>query len=107
MSMPIWVGLILVIMAMVVFSGWFFNLAGGLKELVLDDQLFGIRIAVASVFSFLLFIGSFWVIATVNECKSGTREGIFASLNCEEYNKLSTGLEGLFKEVDQETNQSL
>lgn len=107
MSMPIWVGLILVTIAVVVFSGWFFNLAGGLKELVLDDQLFGIRIAVASVFSFLLFIGSFWVIATVNECKSSNPEGIFVNLNCEEYNKLSTGLEGLFKKTDQESNQAL
>ncbi len=107
MSMPIWVGLVLVIIALTVFSGWFLNLAGGLRELVLDDQLFGVRIAMASVLSFLLFIGSFWVIAMVNECKSLSPEGIFANLNCEEYSKLSTGLEGLFNKADQESNQPL
>lgn len=107
MNMPLWVGIILLLVALVVFSGWFFNLAGGLRELVLDDQFFGLRIVMASVFSFVLFIGSFWVIATVNECKSLNPEGIFASLNCEEYNKLSTGLEGLFHKTDQEPNQTL
>ena len=105
--MPLWVGIILTLVALVVFSGWFFNLAEGLRELVLDDQFFGLRIVAASLFSFVLFIGSFWMIATVNECKNIDHEGIFASLNCEEYNKLSTGLEGFFDKTNQESDQTL
>lgn len=105
--MPLWVGIILIAIALVVFSGWFFNLASGLREIVLDDQFFGLRIVVASIFSFILFAGSFWVIATVNECRNTNPEGIFASLNCEEYSKLSTGFEGLFHKTNQEPNQAL
>src|SRR3989338_1881879 len=107
MQMPIIVGVILAIMALVPLSGWFYEYATGRRELVLDDKLFNYRIAAATLFSTLFMVGIFWVIATVNECPNQTREGIFAGLNCEGYLMIKTSADNLFQPKDKAIDQSL
>lgn len=64
MDMPLWVGLFLTGISLVCFTGWFFGLAAGLKEVVLDDQFFIYRIFGASAMCIALFAGSFFVLVT-------------------------------------------
>lgn len=64
MNMPLWVGIFMGIITLVCFTGWFFNLAVGLKEIVLDDQFFAYRIFGASALCIMLFAGSFFVLVT-------------------------------------------
>lgn len=107
MQMPIVVGIILAVMALVTFSGWFYEYATGMRELVLDDKLFNLRISLATLFSMLFMVAVFWVIATVNECPNQTREGIFAGLKCEGYLKIKASADNLFKPKDKAIDQSL
>lgn len=107
MQMPIVVGIILAIMGLVTFSGWFYQYASGMGELVLDDNLFGYRIAAATVMSIVFMVAVFWVIALVNECPNQTREGIFSGLKCDSYLKIKASADQLFKPNNQPINESL
>ena len=51
MQMPVIVGMIVATMFLVTFSGWFYNYALGMEELVLDDKFFSYRIVAASLVS--------------------------------------------------------
>jgi len=64
MDVPLWVGSILAVISLVCFTGWFFGLASGLKEVVLDDQFFIYRIFGVSAMCITLFAGSFFVLIT-------------------------------------------
>lgn len=90
--MPVWVGVILAIIFMVVFSEWFFHAFVGWKEIILDDVFYGYRIAGASLLSILVIGSTFMVMAYVTECPNENREGVFERLNCEQYKKIRVGL---------------
>lgn len=107
MQMPIVVGVFVALMFLTTFSGWFYELVTGMRELVLDDQLFGFRIFAASFASIVLAVLVFWVIATVNECPNEKREGIFAGLRCEGYLQLKASADNFFQPKDKAVNQSL
>ena len=91
MQMPVIVGVILAIVFMIVFSEWFYHTFVGWKEVVIDDQLFGLRIAGAAIFSMLILFGTFMGMAYVTKCPNEEREGVFEKLNCEEYQKIKLG----------------
>jgi hypothetical protein len=97
MKMPVVVGVILALMFFVSFSGWFYNLVSGMKQLVLDDKFFGMRIVGTTIASFTFMIIVFVGIATVSECKNEKREGVFASLRCEEYLSIRSSTKELFQ----------
>lgn len=92
MQMPVWVGVILAIIFLTVFSEWTFHTVVGWKEIVLDDIYYTYRIAGVTLFSILIMSSTFLVMAYVTECPNETREGFFAKLNCEQYYKIKTGL---------------
>lgn len=107
MQMPVVIGVIIAVMALVTFSGWFYGYTGGMQELVLDDKLFNYRIALATISSIAFMVAMFWVIATVNECPNQTREGVFAGLKCDDYLKIKTSADNLFQPKNKTINQSL
>ena len=92
--MPVWVGVVLAIIMMVVFSEWFFHAFVGWREIILDDVFYGYRIAGASLLSLLVIGSTFMVMAYVTECPNEIREGVFERLNCEQYKKIRVGLGG-------------
>lgn len=99
--MPVIVGVVVGIVFLVAFSEWFFHLVAGWKEFVLDDVFFRYRVAGMSLLTILVMGGAFWGMALVTECKEEKEtEGIFASLNCEEYQKIKVGAEKLFLPED-------
>ena len=104
--MPVIVGVILAVMFLGVFSEWFYHLAQGVREVVLDDVYFNYRILGASLVSILIVVVAFVGIATVNECKEDEREGIFASLKCEEYLSLRASTEELFQPSEEVEDDS-
>lgn len=101
MQMPVAVGIIVAIIFLVAFSEWFYHLVVGLKGFVLDDVFFRYRIIGISLLSFLVMGGTFYGMALTNECKNEVREGIFANLNCEEYNKILVGSEEILLQIEQ------
>lgn len=105
--MPIIVGVILALMALVTFSGWFYEYATGMRELVLDDRFFNYRIVATTIVSMLFMVMIFFVIATINECPNQTREGIFAGLKCEGYLKIKASADELFKPKNEAIDQTL
>jgi|CXWL01.1.fsa_nt_gi hypothetical protein len=107
MQMPVVVGIILSVMFLVTLSGWFYNFATGMREAVLDDKFFNLRIVWASLVSVAFFVGVFFIISIVNECPNEKREGIFAGLNCEEYSKLKASTNLLFKPNNKAVDQPL
>ncbi len=107
MEMPVVVGIIIAIMALVTFTGWFYEYATGMQELVLDDRFFNYRIVLATLASVLFMVAVFWVIATVNECPNQQREGLFAGLKCEGYLKIKASADNLFKPKDKAVDQAL
>lgn len=88
MQMPVAVGVTLSVIFLVVFSEWFYHTFVGWKEVVLDDRLFKLRIAGATIFSMLIFFASFIGMAYYTKCPSAERSGFFENLNCEEYEKI-------------------
>ena len=96
MEMPVIVGVILAVIFLVSFSGWFYNLVSGAKQLVLDDEYIGYRIVGTTIASFVFMVIVFIGIATASECKNDKREGVFASLNCEEYLSIRSSTKSLF-----------
>ncbi len=107
MQMPVVVGIVIAIMALVTFSGWFYEYAKGVQELVLDDKFFNYRIVFATFISMLFMVVVFFVIATVNECPNQTGEGLFAGLQCDSYLQIKASADSLFKPQDKAVNQSL
>ena len=107
MQMPVAVGIILSVMFLVTLSGWFYNFATGMREVVLDDKFFNLRILMASFISVAFFVGVFFIISVVNECPNEKREGIFAGLNCGEYLKLKTSANLIFKPNNKAVDQPL
>ncbi len=107
MQMPVIVGVILAIMALVTFSGWFYEYATGMRELVLDDRFFNYRIVATSLVSMLLMVAVFFVIATINECPNQTKEGIFAGLKCDSYLKMKASADELFQPKNETIDQAL
>ncbi|MBI3954767.1 hypothetical protein HY333_01850 [Candidatus Collierbacteria bacterium] len=97
MEMPVTVGVILAVMFLITFTGWFYNLVQGLRELLIDDMFFFYRVAGASVISILIFVASFMGIATIRECRSEEREGFFKALKCEEYLRIKSAAEEAFQ----------
>lgn len=95
MQMPVIVGIIVAVVFLVAFSEWFYHLISGWKEYVLDDVFFRYRIAGMSLLSIAIMSGTFYGMALINECPNETREGIFAKLDCEEYQKIKVGAEEL------------
>lgn len=107
MQMPVVVGIIIAVMILVTFSGWFYGYTAGMHELVLDDKFFNYRIAAATFSSILFMVAMFWVIATVNECPNQTRDGAFAGLKCDGYLKIKASADNLFQPKDKAIDQSL
>lgn len=107
MQMPVIVGVILAIMALVTFSGWFYEYATGVRELVLDDRFFNYRIAATTVVSMLFMVAVFFAIATINECPNQVRGGIFAGLKCESYLKIKASANELFQPKNEAVDQTL
>lgn len=107
MQMPVVIGVIIAVMALVTFSGWFYGYTGGMQELVLDDKLFNYRIALATISSIAFMVAMFWVIATVNECPNQTRDGAFAGLKCDSYLKIKASADNLFQPKNKAIDQSL
>lgn len=105
--MPVVVGIIIAVMALVTFSGWFYEYATGMQELVLDDRFFNYRIAAATFASIFFMVAVFWVIAMMNECPNQTREGLFAGLKCESYLKIKASANNLFQPNNKTINQPL
>ncbi len=96
MHMPVAVGIIVSILFLVAFSEWFYHLAVGWREIVIDDVYFKYRIAGVSIFSFLVITSTFFAMALVTECPKENREGSFARLRCEEYLKIKAGTDKIF-----------
>ena len=96
MQMPVIVGVVVAIIFIVGFSEWFYHLVAGWGEYVLDDVYFRYRIMGVSLLSMLVMSGTFYGMALINECPNEVREGLFASLNCEEYSKITVSAEKLF-----------
>lgn len=99
--MPVAVGIILAIIFLVAFSEWFYHLAVGWREIVIDDVYFNYRIIGVSLFSMLVIGSTFLGMAYVTECPNEKREGVFAKLRCEEYLKIKAGTEKIFSEKNQ------
>jgi len=114
MQMPVAIGVLIAVMALVTFSGWFYGYATGMRELVLDDKFFNYRIAFATLSSILFMVAMFWVIATVNECPNQTnriggqtRDEVFAGLKCDGYLRIKASADNLFQPKDKTIDQSL
>lgn len=98
--MPVLVGIVVAIIFLVAFSGWFYHLVVGWQNFVLDDIYFRYRIAGVSLLSILIMIGTFLGMAYINECPNENREGLFAKLNCEQYSKISAGAEEALMKIE-------
>ena len=100
MQMPVIVGIIVAVIFLIAFSEWFLHLVSGWKEHVLDDIYFFYRIAGVSLFSFVIMGGTFYGMAYFNECPNENREGIFAKLNCKDYEKIMAGTDAVMMKVE-------
>ncbi len=60
MKIPVIVGIILALIFVVSFTGWFYNVISGAKQLVLDDEYFGWRIAWTSFISIAFMVAVFF-----------------------------------------------
>ncbi len=94
--MPVAVGIIVSIIFLVAFSEWFYHLAIGWGQIVIDDVYFKYRIIGVSVFSIAVITSTFFTMALVTECPKENREGAFARLRCEEYLKIKAGTDKIF-----------
>lgn len=97
-EMPVAVGVVIAIMFLVAFSGWFFHLFEGWKEYSLDDKYFGYRIGSATFLSMVVIFITFIAMATIYKCpgkQSTTGMKLLSGINCEAYYKLDTSLEGI------------
>ena len=86
--MPVIVGIIIALLFIVAFSEWFYHMIVGWGDIVLDDVYFRYRIAGVSLLSIIIMSGTFYGMALFNECDSPVRDGIFAKLNCDDFNRI-------------------
>ena len=100
MQMPVAVGIILAIIFLIVFSESFYNAVSGWKEIVIDDQLYKLRIVTVVIVSMLVFFGGFMGLAYATKCPSEDKSGVFENLNCTEYNKIKLQANSLFGTVE-------
>lgn len=101
--MPVIVGIVVAVIFLVAFSEWFYHLAAGLQNFVLDDVYFRYRIFGVSLLSILVMSGTFYGMALINECPNENREGLFANLKCEEYEKIVAGTEKVLMRAEKPT----
>ena len=95
--MPVIVGVIVAVILLISFSGWFYHLVEGWNEIVLDDVYFWYRIAGATFFSIVIMSVTFLGLAYTNECPNENKTALAAHLNCEAYASIKTSAEGVFK----------
>lgn len=107
METPVAIGVVLVMVLMIGLSEWFYGVAQGLRELVLDDKFYGYRIAGASLVSILFMFGAFVGIATIAECPNEERVGIFSGLKCDKYLEIKTSAEQMFQPKNKTVDQTL
>lgn len=88
--MPVFVGVILALIVLVSFSGWFYNLISGWNDYILDDVYFKYRIGFASLVTILVISGTFIGMSYALECPDQSSEGIIPGLSCEKYNSIKT-----------------
>ena len=103
MQMPVVVGVILSIIFLVSFSGWFYHLASGVEQFVLDDYYFWYRIGAVSIFSMLIMTMTFFGLAYANECpeiSKGKTTPLADKLNCPAFYKIKTSTEDIFKKQE-------
>lgn len=106
--MPVVVGVLIGIILLVAFSGWFYHLAKGWQEFVLDDAFFWYRIGAATLFSITIMTMTFFGMAYAYECPdyvsaSETEGGTLSDkLNCPVFNKIKTSAEELLKKAPEE-----
>jgi len=100
MQMPVIVGIVVAVLFLVAFSEWFYHLASGWGNYVLDDVYFRYRIMGVSLFSILIMSGTFYGMALINECPNEEREGIFAKLNCDDYAKIMVRTEKILMRAE-------
>lgn len=98
--MPVVVGIVVAVIFIVGFSEWFYHLASGWSEFILDDVYFRYRIMGVSLMSILVMSGTFYGMALINECPNEVREGIFAKLNCEDYSKIMVRTEKILMRAE-------
>lgn len=101
--MPVAVGILVAVILLISFSGWFYNLVKGWNEYVLDDVYFWYRIGSATLFSFTIMTLTFFGLAYASECPNEQKTGLAAHLNCEAYTKIKTSAEDVFKSQPKET----
>ena len=65
MKMPVVVGVIIALMFLISFFEWFYNLVSGMKQLVLDDEFFGWRIAWTSFISMAFMVAVFFCLVAL------------------------------------------
>jgi len=92
MQMPVWVGVVLAIIFLTVFSEWFFHTVIGWGVVIVDDVFYQYRIAGATLLSIFIIGSTFMVMAYITECPNEEREGVFERLNCEKYQEIKVGL---------------
>lgn len=68
----------------------------GWGELVIDDMFFYYRIAGATILSIVVMCSTFFIAALVTECPNKQREGILASLRCDEYLQIKASTDKIF-----------
>ena len=98
--MPVVVGVILAVIILISFTGWFTQMFVGWQEYIVDDTFFGYRIAIATIFSIVIISATFLGMAYAYECpgeKLTEQKTILSGLKCEAYLKIRTGAEELFK----------
>lgn len=95
--MPVVVGVIVAMIFLIAFSGWFFQIMSGWNEYVLDDVFFKYRIVGATLISIMVISATFLGMAYAFECPNEERQGVFASLNCADYRNIKVSTESLFK----------
>ncbi len=104
MQMPVLVGVIVAVILLVSFSGWFYNLFQGWKEYVLDDAFFWYRVGAATVFSITLMTLTFFGMAYAYECPGVENDGsssLSEKLNCPAFKKLKTSAEDIFNKSEE------
>lgn len=97
MQMPVIVGVVIAVILLISFSGWFYHLVEGWNDFVLDDVYFWYRIMGATALSFTIMSLTFFGLAYASECPSENKTALAAHLNCEAYTKLTTNAEEVFK----------
>lgn len=96
MHIPVVVGVLIAVILLVTFSGWFFHLSAGWGQIIVDDVYFKYRILGATVISGLIVTATFFGIAYAIECPAGETDGVTRGMNCGQYRKIRTTAEEVF-----------